>query len=163
MSLRSMAVMRADAESAAAGGGGDRTKPPAPLDKFRDQLIALVPAEAVGVYVAAIGAAAEAPEWVRWVCFGVVLVLTVGWVTLNYWQRAGGRTRVPWLEVIVGVVAFVAWTTTVPKGTLSDLGVDTWVGTLIVVFTSVVLTMVVQAKALWATKAPIDRVVEKTA
>ena len=155
MSLRSIAVMRAEAEPAPAPASGTDPKPATPEDeqkKLLDQLIALVPTEAVAVYVAAIGAASSAPELVRWVCFLVVLVLTPVWVVVTYWEKKGGRTKIPFLEVVVGTLAFIAWTTTVPRGTLEELGGSPWVGTLIVVLASGALALVVRAKAVWAKK-----------
>lgn len=138
-----MAVMRATDEG---------SPPEGEQKKLRDQLIALVPAEAVGLYVAAIGAAAEADEWVRWLLFGAVLVLTPTWVTVNYWEEKGGRTGLPWFELVVGTLAFVAWTTTVPSGTFDDLGAPVWAGTIVVAVASAVLTGAIKAKAVWAKK-----------
>ncbi len=143
MSLRSMAVMRAS----------DEERPPEGEQKrLLDQLITLIPAEAVGLYVAAIGAAAEADEWVRWLIFAVVLVLVPAWVAVSYWEKKGGRTSLPWFELSVGTLAFVAWTTTVPLGTFDDLGVPVWAGTIVVVVASAVLTGAIRAKAVWAKK-----------
>lgn len=141
MSLRSIAVMRAENELAPPAGE---------QKKLRDQLIALVPTAAVGLYVAAIGAAAEAQEWVRWLIFGAVLAFTPAWVVANYWERKGGRTGIPVFEVIVGTVAFVAWTTTVPRGTFDDLGVPVWAGTIVVAVASGGLTLAVRFQAVWA-------------
>jgi hypothetical protein len=139
-----MAVMRAETEQAPPAGE---------QKKLRDQLIALVPTEAVALYVAAIGAAAEAPEWVRWLIFGVVLVFTPAWVVVSYWERKGGRTGIPVFEVIIGTIAFVAWTTTVPRGTFDDLGIPVWAGTIVVVVVSAGLTIAVRLQAVWAKKA----------
>jgi hypothetical protein len=135
--------MRAEAEAAPVPAGDEQKK-------LRDQLIALVPTEAVALYVAAIGAAAEADEWVRWVCFGLVLVGTPVWITVNYWETRGSRGAIPWFEVVVGTIAFLAWTTTVPRGTLDELGGSTWVGTLIVVIVSAVLALATRMRAIWA-------------
>jgi apolipoprotein N-acyltransferase len=143
MSLRSMAVMRAQ----------DEPDPPdGAQKKLRDQLIALVPTEAIGLYVASIGAAAEADEAVRWGIFVVVLVLTPIWVTANYWEQKGHRTKLPWFELVIGTIAFIAWTTTVPRGTLDDLGVPVWVGTIAVFVASAGLTLAVRLAAIWAKK-----------
>lgn len=138
-----MAVMRATDEG---------SPPDGEQKKLRDQLIALVPAEAVGLYVAAIGAAAEANEGVRWAIFGVVLVLTPAWVALNYWEKKGDHNSLPWFELIVGTLAFVAWTTTVPSGTFDALGAPVWAGTIVVGVASAVLTVAIRAKAVWAKK-----------
>jgi hypothetical protein len=143
MSLRSMAVMRAS----------DEERPPeGEQKKLRDQLITLVPAEAVGLYVAAIGAAAEADELMHWLIFAVVLVLTPVWVIANYWEKKGGRAGIPWFEVGVGTLAFLAWTTTVPQGTFDELGVPVWAGTILVAVASAVLTVAIRLKAVWAKK-----------
>lgn len=138
-----MAVMRAT----------DEEHPPAgEQKKLLDQLIALIPTEAVGLYVAAIGAASEADEWVRWLIFVVVLVLVPAWVTVSYWEKKGGRSRPPWFEVSIGTLAFIAWTTTVPLGTFDDLDIPVWAGTLVVVLASAILAGAIRAKAVWAKK-----------
>jgi hypothetical protein len=136
-----MAAMRA----------ADEPSPPqGDQKKFVDQLTALVPTEAVALYVAAIGAAAAAEEWVRWVIFGLVLILTPAWVVVSYWEKKGGRTGFPGFEVVVGTLAFVAWTTTVPRGTFDDLGISVWVGTIVVAVASAVLTLAARFNAVWA-------------
>lgn len=141
MSLRSMAVMRA----------ADEPSPPAgEQKKLRDQLVALIPAEAIVLYVAAVGAAAEASEWVRWLIFAVVLVLTPAWVLVSYWELKGGRTGAPVFELVIGIIAFVAWTTTVPQGTFDDLGWPVWAGTIVVAVVSSALALAVRLKAVWA-------------
>ena len=63
MSLRSMADMRAEVE---VRGAADEQR------KLVNQLIALIPTEAVGLYIAAIAVAVEGSEFLRWVCLGVV-------------------------------------------------------------------------------------------
>src|ERR671910_2156470 len=114
MSLRSMAVMRAEAESgrpvvdaetarrgaeparapqrAPARGAGERgDAPPQQLESARDQLIALIPAEAVALFILLIGLTAnEAVGW-RLGALGVVSVFAVAWTVLSYWEARGGR------------------------------------------------------------------------
>lgn len=144
MSLRSMAAMRAEDEPAPPAGE---------QKKLRDQLVALIPAEAVALYIAAIGAAAAGEEGIRWGLFGLVLCLTPVWVVVSYWEKKGGRTGIPVFEVVIGTVAFAAWTTTVPRGTFDDLGLPVWAGTIVVVGVSAVLALAVRVHAVWAKKA----------
>jgi len=138
-----MAVMRAEDEPA---------PPTGEQKKLREQLITLIPSEAVVLYVAAIGAAAEASEGVRWLIFFLVLIFTPVWVVASYWEKKGGRTGIPLFEVVIGTVAFVAWTTTVPQGTFDDLGLAVWGGTIVVVVVSAALALAVRLKAVWAKK-----------
>ena len=129
--------------------------PPAPTGgatKLADQLVALIPAEAIGLYVPAIGAAVSGSEPVRWACLIVVAVLTPVWVTVSYLEQAAGKARssLPWLEMAVGLLAFLAWSTAVPGGPWDDLGLAPWVGTLIVAGTTAVLFLVIRLRAAWA-------------
>lgn len=149
MSLRSMSAMRADVEAAGEEGGAAVPDPGVAKKALTDQLIALVPAEAIALYVVLIGLLAKEEEVWRWVSFGVVFIFTVGWILISYWEKGGARDRVPWLEVIVGVVAYVTWTTTVPQGTLTDLGGSTVAGAVAVAIVSALLTGVVRAQAVW--------------
>jgi hypothetical protein len=115
MSLRSMAVRRAEVENAVAKGD-----PPAPVQDpmaFRSYLIKLIPAESIALFVLLLGPLADASFEVRWAMLGIVLVLTPAWVFVNYRETAterDARLKVPKLQMATGMVAFTAWTATIP-------------------------------------------------
>lgn len=123
-----------------------------PKAQALDLLVSLIPAEAIAVYIAAIGiAAASDSELARWACLGVVFVLTPAWVAVSYLeQRSGDRIQLPLFEMVVGAVAFVAWTTAVPEGPWDDIGLPTWVGSLVVLLASACLYVVTRFFAAWS-------------
>ena len=170
-----MAVMRAEAESgrpvvdaetarrraeparatqrAPARGAGERGDAPAQqLESARDQLIALIPAEAVALFILLIGLMAnEAVGW-RLGALGVVAVFAVAWTVLSYWEARGGRkgALVPAFEILVGLIAFLAWSTSVPASPFDDLDLPTFVGPAIVAVVSTSLVFVARVRSLWA-------------
>lgn len=170
-----MAVMRAEAESgrpvvdaetarrgaeparapqrAPARGAGERGDAPAQqLESARDQLIALIPAEAVALFILLIGLTAnEAVGW-RLGALGVVSVFAVAWTVLSYWEARGGRkgALVPAFEILVGLIAFLAWSTSVPASPFDDLDLPTFVGPAIVAVVSTSLVFVARVRSLWA-------------
>ena len=135
-----MANMRAEVENR---GAADEQR------KLVDQLIALIPAEAVGLYVAAIAVAVEGSEALRWACLVVVTILTPLWVLWSFWHAKDENKGFPWLEMGIGTTAFIAWSTTVPKGPWNDIGLPTWVGTMIVIFASAILLLTSNLAAAW--------------
>ena len=171
MSLRSIAVMRAEAERsgrvADEGTPGEPTaegaqRAPAPggvpdgqgnrLDRYRDQLIALIPAEAVALFILLIGLTAEeAVGWRLGALVGVSL-FAVGWTLLSYWEAKGGRKGAPFpgFEVVVGLIAFLAWSTSVPASPFADLDLPTFVGPMIVAVVSALLVFAARVRAVWA-------------
>jgi hypothetical protein len=170
MSLRSMAVMRAEAERGARvvdaetpGGpkAGEPQRAPMPgrgpggqgsqLDRSRDQLIALIPAEAVALFILLIGLTEEeAVGWRLGVLLGVSL-FAVGWTLLSYWEAKGGRqgAALPTFEIAVGLIAFLAWSTSVPASPFADLDLPTFVGPAIVAVVSALLVLGARARAVW--------------
>ena len=76
-------------------------------------------------------------------------VLTPLWVLRSYWKADPKNKGFPWLEMGIGTAAFLAWSTTVPKGPWDDVGLPTWVGTMIVVFASAILLLVTQLASVW--------------
>ena len=174
-----MAVMRAEAESGrpvvdaetagwsparapqrapATGGEGERGEgergnaPTQQLERARDQLIALIPAEAVALFILLIGLTAnEAVGW-RLGVLAVVSLFAVAWTVLSYWEARGGRkgTTVPGFEIIVGLIAFVAWSTSVPASPFDDLDLPTFVGPAIVAVVSALLIFAARVRAVWA-------------
>jgi hypothetical protein len=170
MSLRSMAVMRAEAErvqsqsSDAERGvrrGGRRSagaaapQQPKELAKPLDQLIALIPSEAVALFILLIGLTAEEALGWRAAMLGLVALFALGWTVLSYWEAKGGRRGAGWpaFEMGVGVVAFLAWSTSVPASPFTDLDLPTWVGGAIVAITSAVLVFVSRTRAVWTKEA----------
>jgi hypothetical protein len=170
-----MAVMRADAESrgravdvempaepaervphrAPAPGGQARDPGSEQLGRARDQLIALIPAEAVALFILLIGLTAEEALGWRLGALVGVSVFAVAWTLLSYWEARGGRkgAPVPAFEIVVGLVAFLAWSTSVPASPFTDLDLPTFVGPVIVAVVSALLVLAARARAVW-TKEP---------
>src|SRR3954467_14619174 len=115
MSLISLASVRALQEDAAVEG---RTRPgriPGAADaqeRIVGQLVAFIPAEPVTLFIAVLAAVGtDSAYWVRWIVFGVVVVLAPLWVEIHYLQKARSRKarrKLPLFEMSAGVVAFVA-------------------------------------------------------
>jgi len=122
------------------------------LERARDQLIALIPTEAVALFILLIGLTAnEAVGW-RLGVLAVVSLFAVAWTVLSYWEARGGRkgTTVPGFEIIVGLIAFVAWSTSVPASPFDDLDLPTFVGPVIVAVVSALLIFGARVRAVWA-------------
>lgn len=129
MSLISLASTRALQEDAEAEGLPRPGRIPSAADaqeRVIGQLVAFIPAESVTFFIAALGTATlDARVWVRWLLFGVVCALTPFWVELHYLKKARtrrARRKVPVFEIVAGLIAFVAWSTTVPATPWSSLG-----------------------------------------
>jgi hypothetical protein len=129
MSLISLASVRALQEDAVAAGRARPGRIPDAADaqqRIIGQLVAFIPAEPVALFVAVLAAVGvESASWMRWTLFGVVAALAPLWVEIHYLQRARSRRarkKVPLFEMVAGVVAFVAWSTSVSGSPWSDVG-----------------------------------------
>jgi hypothetical protein len=129
MSLISLASVRALQEDAAAQGRARPGRIPDAADaqqRIVGQLVAYIPAEPVTLFIAVLAAVGpESDSWVRWTLLGVVAVLAPLWVEIHYLQRARSRRarrKLPLFEMVAGVVAFAAWSTSVPDSPWSDIG-----------------------------------------
>jgi cation transport ATPase len=129
MSLISLASVRALQEDAVAEGRARPGRIPDAADaqeRIIGQLVAFIPAEPVALFIAVLAAVgAESSAWVRWTLLGVVVVLAPLWVEIHYLQKARSRRarkKVPLFEMAAGVVAFVAWSTSVPNSPWSEVG-----------------------------------------
>jgi hypothetical protein len=129
MSLISLASVRALQEDAVAAGRARPGRIPDAADaqeRIIGQLVAFIPAEPVTLFIAVLAAVgAEASVWLRWTLLGVVAVLAPLWVEIHYLQKARSRRarkKVPVFEMVAGLVAFVAWSTTVPNSPWSEVG-----------------------------------------
>ena len=129
MSLISLASVRALQEDAVAEGRARPGRVPDAADaqeRIIGQLVAFIPAEPVALFIAVLAAVgAESSAWVRWTLLGVVAVLAPLWVEIHYLQKARSRRarkKVPLFEMAAGVVAFVAWSTSVPNSPWSEVG-----------------------------------------
>jgi hypothetical protein len=87
-----------------------------------EQLVQLVPTEAIGVFTGAI-AFCVGVNWgwtPRWICFGAVAVLSAIWVFVNYWDTLTTKDKhakkfpMPYWPMGIGVMAFVIWSLTIP-------------------------------------------------
>jgi fucose 4-O-acetylase-like acetyltransferase len=80
----------------------------------------------VALFIAVLAAiGVESSIWVRWTLLGVVAALAPLWVEIHYLQKARSRRarkRVPVFEMVAGVVAFAAWSTTVPNSPWNEVG-----------------------------------------
>ena len=129
MSLISLASVRALQEDAVAEGLARPGRIPDAADaqeRIIGQLVAFIPAEPVALFIAVLAAVgAESSAWVRWTLLGVVVVLAPIWVEIHYLQKARSRRarkKVPLFEMAAGLVAFVAWSTSVPNSPWSEVG-----------------------------------------
>lgn len=152
-----MAILRADTERAQpdardAGGAAPRTPE---LTKATDQLIALIPAEAIALFILLIGLLADEKLGWRLAALGVVVLFAIGWIFVSFWEARGGRVGAPTpaFEIGVGVVAFLAWSTSVPASPFTDLDLPTWAGPVLVAIVSGALVMAARARALWTAGA----------
>lgn len=144
MSLISLASIRALQEDAVAEGKARPGRIPGATDaqeRIIGQLVAFIPAEPVTLFIAALGAVGlEGRSWVRWTLLGIVAVLIPVWVEIHYLKKARSRRarrRVPLFEMSAGLVAFLAWSTSVPETPWAGIGGFTprW-GLLIALLTS---------------------------
>jgi hypothetical protein len=129
MSLISLASVRALQEDAVAEGKARPGRIPDAADaqeRIIGQLVAFIPAEPVTLFIAVLAAVGpDARLWVRWTLLGIVAALAPLWVEIHYLQKVRtrrARRKLPLFEIVAGVVAFAAWSTTVPDSPWSDVG-----------------------------------------
>jgi hypothetical protein len=129
MSLISLASVRALQEDAVAEGRRRPGRIPGAAgaqERIVGQLVAFIPAEPVTLFIAVLAAVGtESAFWVRWIVFGVVVALAPLWVEIHYLQKARSRKarrKLPLFEMCAGVVAFVAWSTSVPYSPWEQIG-----------------------------------------
>ena len=129
MSLISLASVRALQEDAVAEGRARPGRIPGAADaqeRIVGQLVAFIPAEPVTLFIAVLAAVGtESACWVRWTLLGVVAALAPLWVEIHYLQKARSRKarkKVPLFEMAAGLVAFVAWSTSVPDSPWTEIG-----------------------------------------
>jgi hypothetical protein len=129
MSLISLASVRALQEDAVAEGKARPGRIPGAADaqeRIVGQLVAFIPAEPVTLFIAVLAAVGTESEfWVRWIVFGVVVALAPLWVEIHYLQKARSRKarrKLPLFEMSAGVIAFVAWSTSVPFSPWEQIG-----------------------------------------
>ena len=129
MSLISLASVRALQEDAVAEGKARPGRIPGAVDaqeRIVGQLVAFIPAEPVTLFIATLAAVGgDSRGWVRWTLLGIIAALTPLWVEIHYLQKLRtrrARRRVPVFEMAAGLVAFAAWSTSVPGSPWSDIG-----------------------------------------
>jgi hypothetical protein len=129
MSLISLASVRALQEDAVAAGKAPPGRVPGAADaqeRIVSSLVAFIPAEPVTLFIALLAAVgAGSDEWVRWTLLGIVAVLAPVWVEIHYLQKAKSkkaRRKIPAFEMSAGLVAFLAWSTTVPDAPWTAIG-----------------------------------------
>lgn len=139
-----MAVMRAEAQASRRGGdpAGGLQRASAPgagahgdrrqLERLRDRLITAILAEAVALLILLVALTAQEPVgWRVGILVGVWL-FAVAWTVRSDREASGGRQGAPppAFAMVVGVLAFLAWSTRVLA--LADLDPLTFIGPLIV-------------------------------
>jgi hypothetical protein len=76
-------------------------------DTYWDKVLKYIPAEIVAawIFLAALIASATPPppNLVHWIIFGVMVILTAGWI----YRRTG--TPVVWTQIIISTIAFAVW------------------------------------------------------
>jgi hypothetical protein len=129
MSLISLASVRALQEDAVAEGRARPSRIPGAIDaqeRIVGSLIAFIPAESVALFIAALAAVGgESRGWVRWTLFGAIAAITPLWVEIHYLKKVRSRRarrRMPLFEMSAGLVAFVAWSTSVPATPWTEIG-----------------------------------------
>jgi hypothetical protein len=129
MSLISLASVRALQEDAVAEGKARPGRIPGAADaqeRIVGQLVAFIPAEPVTLFIAALAVVGgESRSWVRWTLLGVVAVLAPLWVEIHYLQKARtrrARRKLPLFEMSAGLVAFVAWSASIPDSPWTTIG-----------------------------------------
>ena len=131
MSLISLASVRALQEDAVAEGKARPGRIPGAADaqeRIVGQLVAFIPAEPVTLFIARPrrGRRARAAFWVRWIAVrrGRRRSRPL-WVEIHYLQKARSRKarqKLPLFEMSAGVIAFVAWSTSVPVSPWEQIG-----------------------------------------
>jgi hypothetical protein len=129
MSLISLASVRALQEDAVAEGKARPGRIPGAADaqeRIVGQVVAFIPAEPVTLFIAALGAVGfESRSWVRWTLLAIVALLTPVWVEIHYLKKARSRRarrRLPVFEMAAGLVAFLAWSTSIPETPWTEIG-----------------------------------------
>jgi hypothetical protein len=113
----------------------------------------------VTLFIAALGAVGlDSSNWVRWTLLGAVSALIPLWVEIHYLKKARSkraRRRLPVFEMVAGLVAFLAWSTSVPETPWTGLGGFTprW-GLLIALLASAGLLTVSELREALATGKP---------
>lgn len=113
MSLVSAAAMQAR---------NDDAQQPNTDNKWYEQLVSLVPTEAIGLFTGSLAlCAGNGWGWgVKWACFAAVAALIVPWVWLSYWnnlttaQQDAKKFPIPYWSIITGILAFAIWSLTIP-------------------------------------------------
>jgi hypothetical protein len=100
----------------------DDSSQPGDTQSWYDQLVRLVPGEAVTALVAGLGfCAGFGWGWgVRWTIFGVIALLSVIWIQFSYWQtltpaQKQARFPITWWGIFMGEAAYVAWAVCIPE------------------------------------------------
>lgn len=162
MSLISLASVRALQEDAVAEGRARPSRVPGAADaqeRIVGSLVAFIPAEPVTLFIAVLAAVGgDARSWVRWTLLGVVAALAPLWSEIHYLQKARSRKarrKLPVFEIGAGLLAFLAWSTTIPGSPWTDIGGFTtrW-GLLVALLTAGALLTVSELKEALARGRP---------
>ena len=128
-----MGIMRVSAERAILEDAKAENKPEPPrvpdpkgaTKTFLDELIRWIPGESLAIFVALMGLTADSRVFIRVGALVVAAVATPIWVRIHYLQSAKTRQakRVwPKAQMVIATLAFVAWSTSVPKSAWTEIG-----------------------------------------
>jgi hypothetical protein len=115
---------------------------------------ALVPSDAVTAFVALIGATSALEVGWRVAALALVVALVPWWVFFGYWTRASdaarSEVRFPLFDAATALIAFLAWSATVPKSPWDDIdGFTPAIGLALTLVVSLLLGAAQQARLVW--------------
>jgi hypothetical protein len=116
------------------GAAGLVAAPGATIDDFLGRLVKYIPAEIVGLYVAALGLAKDYQQ----ITFFGCLILT----PVFLWFATRDPAKGPlWLQVLLGTVAFPVWAIAIPSGPYSSL-FPSQITSLLLLFVTVIFGLI---------------------
>jgi len=113
-------------------------------DDFFGRLIKYIPAEIVGLYLAAKGVPVPDTrrEDVLWFIFWACLILTP--IYLAFTTRDKDKSLGPlWLQVLLATIAFPIWILALGKeGAFGSWGIEEWISSLILLFVTFIFGLI---------------------
>lgn len=105
--------------------------------EYSKRLLKNIPSEILGAYVAINGmlSASPTPNWLYWIIFGVLLVLT------PLWLRFGQEVKQVW-QLVLSTIAFLIWAMTVPGAFDVVPYAATIGGALVIIYSGIVAPMI---------------------
>jgi len=113
-------------------------------EDYLGRLIKYIPAEIVGLYLAAKGipVPAEKRSLMLWIIFWACWILTPIDFAVTTKDKDAGKGPL-WRQVILGTIAFPVWILALGKeGALSSFGIEEWIASLVLLFVTFVFGFV---------------------